>query len=210
VDLREIRPGLRYWTAPHPQWKGATDWPEEVGCVYYEAPGSLVLVDPLLPRREKQSFLAALDREVERLERPVSVLLTAPWHARDAASLAQRYGTVVWAHPVARERLRFRSASGPLPDGIETFIPAGVREGDVAFYIRPHRALVVAEFFMGIEDGLRVCPPPALEDRTAFHASLRSLLDLPIDHVLVSHGEPVIGEGERRIDEALRAFATPV
>jgi glyoxylase-like metal-dependent hydrolase (beta-lactamase superfamily II) len=210
VDLREIRPGLRYWTAPHPHWSGATDWPEAVGCVYYEASDSLVLVDPLLPRGEEQSFLAALDRELERLDRPVAVLLTAPWHARDAASVARRYGTVVWAHPDARERLRFRSASGPLPNGIETFIPAGVREGDVAFYIRPHRTLVVAEFLVGVEDGLRVCPSPALEDRAAFQASLRLLLDRPIDHVLVSHGKPVIGEGSQRIDEALRAFAASV
>jgi glyoxylase-like metal-dependent hydrolase (beta-lactamase superfamily II) len=208
--IREVRPGLVYWTAPHPQWKGATSWPEEVGCVYYEAADSLVLVDPLLPRGEESSFLAALDREVERLERPVAVLLTAPWHARDAASVAERYGTVVWAHPEARERLRFESQSGPLPNGLETFAPGGVREGDVAFYIRPHRALVVAEFLMGVEGGLQVLPSPALQDRGAFEASLRSLLDWSIEHVLVSHGEPVIGDGRQRIEDALRAFAASV
>lgn len=210
MDLREIRPGLRYWTAPHPQWNGATEWPEEVGCVYYEAFHSLVLVDPLLPRGQEDTFLAALDRDVKRLERPVAVLLTAPWHARDAESVAQRYDALIWAHPLAQQRLQFRSQSGPLPDGVETFAPAGVWEGEVAFYIRPHRSLVVAEFFIGIEGGLRVCPSPALEDRAAFQASLRSLLDWPIDHVLVSHGEPVIGQGGRRIDEALRGFAAPV
>jgi hypothetical protein len=210
VDLREIRPGLRYWTAPHPQWNAAADWPEEVGCVYYEASDSLVLVDPLLPRGEEEPFLAALDRDVERVGRPVAVLLTAPWHARDAQSIAQRYDSLVWADPAAQERLRFESQSGPLPDGIETFRPGGIREGEVAFYVRPHRALVVAEFFMGVAGGLRVLPSPALEDRAAFHASLSSLLDWPIDHVLVSHGEPVINEGGLRIDEALRAFVPPV
>lgn len=178
--------------------------------MYFEAADSLVLIDPLLPRGEETSFLTTLDREVERLERPVAVLLTAPWHARDAASVAERYGAVVWAHPEGRARLRFESQSGPLPDGMETFSPGGLREGEVAFYIRPHRALVVAEFFLGTDGGLQVLPSPALRDRVAFEASLQTLLDWPIDHVLVAHGPPVIGDGRRRIEDALRAFAASV
>ena len=207
MKLREIRPGLRYWTAPNPHWSGALEWPEDVACVYYEAADALALIDPLLPRGDEESFLIALDREVERLDRPVAVLLTAPWHTRTAASIADRYGTTVWAHPAAAARLPFEARSGPLPDGIETFSPEGVSEGEVAFYIRPHQALVVAEFFMGVGSGLRVCPSPALKDRAQFEASLHSLLAWPIDHVLVSHGDPVIGDGDRRIDDALRTFA---
>ena len=55
--------------------------------------------------------------------------------------------------------------------------------------------------------GLRVCPSPALQDRAAFEASLQTLLRWPIDHALVSHGEPVIGDGGRQINDDLRAFA---
>ncbi len=205
--MREVAPGLRYWTAPHPQWRGATEWPEEVGCVYFEAADAVALIDPLLPRGREASFLAALDRDVARLGRPVAVMLTAPWHRRDAASIAERYGTTVWAHPAAGARLPFETQAGSLPDGIETFIVGGVWEGDVAFYIRPGRALVVAELLMGIDGGLRVCPPPALQDRAAFEASLQTLLRWSIDHVLVSHGEPVIGNGGRQINDALQAFA---
>jgi hypothetical protein len=205
--MREIAPGLRYWKAPHPEWNGATEWPEDVGCVYYEAADALALIDPLLPRGREEAFLAALDRDVARLDRPVVVLLTAPWHKRDAASIAERYGTTVWAQPAAQARIPFETQAGPLPDGIETFSPGGVWEGDVAFYIGPQRALVVAEFFMGVDGALRVCPSPALQDRAAFETSLYTLIEWPIDHVLVSHGEPVIGNGRQRIREALRAFA---
>ena len=77
--MREVAPGLRYWTAPHPQWNGATGWPEDIGCVYYEAADALALIDPLLPRGEEERFLVALDRDVARLDRPVALLLTAPW-----------------------------------------------------------------------------------------------------------------------------------
>jgi hypothetical protein len=205
--MRDIGPGLRYWTAPHPEWKGATDWPESVGCVYYEAADALVLIDPLLPRGSESSFLGALDRDVARLDRPVAVLLTAPWHKRDATSIAERYGTTVWAHPAAQARLPFQTRAGPLPEGVETFSAGGVWEGEVAFYLRPHCAFVVAEFLMGINGGLRVCPSPAVQDRGEFKRSLQTLLSWPIDHVLVGHGEPVIGNGGRRIKEALRAFA---
>lgn len=206
MELREIRPGLRYWTAPHPEWKGAADWPEDVACVCYQAADVLALIDPLLPRGDEESFLAVLDREVEQLDQPVAVLLTAPWHQRDAGLLARRYDTVVWAHPDARLRLRFKTQSGTLPVGIETFSPGGVREGEVAFYIRSHRALVVADLLLGVEGGLRVCPSPALTDRAQFDASLDSLLDWPLDHVIVSHGDPVIGDGDRQLAGALRSF----
>jgi endonuclease/exonuclease/phosphatase (EEP) superfamily protein YafD len=59
---------------------------------------------------------------------------------------------------------------------------------------------------MGVDGALRVCPSPALQDRTAFETSLQRLLSWPIDHVFVSHGEPVIGDGGRRIRDALDAF----
>jgi glyoxylase-like metal-dependent hydrolase (beta-lactamase superfamily II) len=164
--------------------------------VYYEADDAVTLIDPLLPRGLEDDFLAALDRDVARLDRPVAVLLTAPWHKRDAASVAERYGTTVWAHPAAQARLTFATQAGTLPNGVETFSACGVAEGDVVFYLRPHRALVVAEVFMGIGGALRVCPSPALQDRAAFERSLQTLLSWPIDHVLVAHGEPMIGNIE--------------
>ncbi len=206
--MKEIAPGLRYWTAPHPDWRGATDWPEFVGCVYYEAADAVVLIDPLLPRGSEDAFLTALDRDVAHVDLPVAVLLTAPWHKRDAALIANRYGTTVWAHPAAKARLPFATHAGPLPDGVETFSAAGVVEGDVMFYLRPYRALVVAEVFLGVDPALRVCPSPALRDRAAFERSLHTLMSWPIDHVLVAHGEPVLGNGGRQIEEALRVFAT--
>ncbi len=188
MDTREVAPGLWYWTAPHPSWRPGADWPEHVNCVYYEAADAVVLIDPLLPRGAEEDFLEQLDRDVERVGLPVTILLTAPWHERDAPELAERYGT---------------SVGHSLPEGVELFVPGGQDEGQVAFFIRPHRALVVAEFLMGHEGGLRVCPSPALVDKQAFDTSLRELLELPIDRVLVAHGEPVLAEGRHRITEAV-------
>src|SRR5712691_6951531 len=193
MEITQIAPGLRYWTAPHPEWRGATDWPEDVGCVYYEASDAIALIDPLLPKGEEDEFWAMLDAAIERSGLLVAILQTAPWHQRSAPVVAARYGATVWALDSLEN----------LPAGVEVFVPAGSSEEQVAFFLRPHQALVVAEFFIGANCGLRVCPSPALTDRDAFYESLRALLDLPIDQVLVSHGEPVLHDGKRRIAEAL-------
>jgi glyoxylase-like metal-dependent hydrolase (beta-lactamase superfamily II) len=201
VTIRQIAPDLWYWTAPHPEWQDAYEWPKEVGCVCCRLPQAVVLIDPLLPRGEE----AALWQLVDGFARPVAVLLTAPWHQRDARMVAERYGTTVWTHEAARRRLAFTTRSDLLPDGVETFVPDGVDEGQVAFYLPAPRALVVAELFIGTGGGLRLCPSPATYDEAAFSSSLRKLLDLPIDRVLVAHGEPVLSEGRRRLAQALAA-----
>jgi glyoxylase-like metal-dependent hydrolase (beta-lactamase superfamily II) len=197
MDLREIETGLRHWTAPHPAWGGAQDWPEDVGCVLYEGPDAIVLIDPLIPAGESDEFWAFVDGAADRLRLPVAVLLTAPWHQRSSALVAARYSTRVWSY----------GSEAPLPDGVELFVPGGVSEGQVAFFLRAHRALVVAEIFMGFDGGLRVCPSPASTDLEVFGTSLHALLELPIKMVLVSHGEPVLHDGRRRIAEALGVHA---
>ena len=191
MDVRRLADGLWRWTAPHPN---AGNWPDfgppvppEVGCVYYEAPDAVVLIDPLLPVGEEQKFLAYLDRDVERHELPVSILLTAAWQERRAALLRERY-----------------QATDRVPAGIERYPVEGAPEEQFAYFIRPHRALVVAEVFVGDgAGGLALSPSPALDDRAALDRSLRAIGELPVELVLVSHGEPVLEDGRRAIELAL-------
>jgi hypothetical protein len=199
MKVEEIESGLYYWTAPHPAWQGATDWPEDVGCVCYQAPEQVVMIDPLVQKED----WATLDCWVK--ERPAAILLTAPWHLRSAPLVAQRSGSSIWAHESARSRISHRTHAGDLPRDVELFVPGGAAEGQVAFFLRTPRALVVAEFFLGIDGGLQVLASPTERDPSAFHNSLAALLDLSIEHVLVAHGHPVVGNGHERIAEALRA-----
>jgi hypothetical protein len=191
MDVRRIADGLWIWRARHPN---APNWPDcgppvppEVGCVYYEAPDAVALIDPLLPAGEEE-FLAHLDRDVERVGRPVVILLTAAWHRRSSEQLSERY----------EARL-----GGELPEGIEELAIEGAPERQVAYFIRPHRALVVAEIFAGNGGGLALVPSPALMDRSALDKSLQSLLELPVERVLVSHGEPVLEHGLDAMRSAL-------
>jgi hypothetical protein len=111
VDVRRLADGLWRWTAG------------EAGCVYYEAPDAVVLIDPLLPPGEEEKFLGYLDRDVERLGLPVSILVTEE--------------TEEYSAPFLRERYR---AGSLVPETVEVY-PVGAR---LAYFIRPHGALVVA------------------------------------------------------------------
>src|SRR5438445_602335 len=87
MDVQELRPGLWRWTAPHPEWEHAENWGPEVGSVYAELPEAVVVIDPLVPTEEDEQFWSALDRDIERLARPVHVLLTVHWHERSVAAV---------------------------------------------------------------------------------------------------------------------------
>jgi hypothetical protein len=192
VVTNRIAEGLWRWTAEHPRWE---HWPNherearEVGCVYYEAEDASVLIDPLVPAAEEEDFFRHLDADVERRGLPVVILLTADWHRRSTDELAERYGARV---------------GGVLPEGIEEVAIEGAGERQVAYFIRPHAALVVAEIFgVDIDGELYVGRSPALKRPDELEASLDRLMELPVERLLVSHGEPILQDAKPKMAEAL-------
>jgi hypothetical protein len=188
VKVSELAPGLWRWTALHPDWKPGEGWEQEVGCVYYEAADATVLIDPLVPS-QRERFFAALDQDVERRGLPVVVLLTCESHRRSAAELTERY-----------------QAGDAPPDGIEPFLVADLEE--TLWWLPEHRTLVVGDVLLGGADGIAVRTDSWLEglaSPAAVHAALRPLLDLPLERVLVSHGEPVLEHGRAALERALKA-----
>jgi len=192
VEALRLAEGLWRWTAEHPNWE---NWPDrerearEVGCVYYEADDATVLIDPLIPAGEEDNFFRHLDTDVERRGLPVVILLTAAWHRRSADELAARYGA---------------SIGDALPRGVEKIVIGGADELQVAYFIRPHHALITCEVFaVDVEGELRVCASPALKRPEELEQSLARLMELPVERLLVSHGEPVLEGTKTRMAEAL-------
>ncbi len=187
------------WSAPHPEWKSdaepgsSSDWEQMVGSVLYETPaGVVVLIDPLLPMVERELFLHWLDERVAG--RQVSILTTIRWHRRDREELAERYrenSTRVW-----------------------NYLPAGVeqrrlyRAGETLLWLPGVATLVSGDRLIGDgAGGVQVCPQSWLAEVPANRAEvaglLRELLVLPIERVLVSHGEPVLSDGHRALERAI-------
>jgi glyoxylase-like metal-dependent hydrolase (beta-lactamase superfamily II) len=199
VKVDELAPGLWRWTALHPDWTPEEDWEQEVGCVYYEAPDAVVLIDPLVPPEDADRFWRALDRDLERAGRAPDVLLTVFWHARSAQAILDRYaGARVWAHERGVELVRERTAvtdvfraGDTLPGGVVALDANPVKE--IVFWIAEHRTLVAGDVLLGREDGLA----------TPLAAVPRALLDLPVERVLPGHGAPVLSGGREALAAAL-------
>ena len=208
MDVQELRPGLWRWTGSHPEWNHAENWGPEVASVYAELEEAIVVVDPLVPEEDEERFWSALDRDIERAGRPVHVLLTVFWHGRSSQAIADRYGAEIWAHEKALqverrevEPTRTFTFDETLPGGV---IPRdAVRFDEAILWIPEHRALVFGDVVLG--SPLRMCPESWLGKSTHadLSAALRPLLDLPIELVLPSHGDPVLEDGHRAFSAIL-------
>ena len=201
--MDEIRPGLYRWTAEHPDWTpeegGPEGWEPEVASYAYTASDELVLFDPLVP---DDATWEELDRLVAEHGAP-AVLLTIFWHARSSNAVTERYpSTTVLIHERMEDRGRERVPAvrtfrdgDPLPAGIE---PTMVRRGETVYWIPEVRALVAGDALLGTQDGgVRLLPDSWLGDykREDLLASLQPVAELPVELVLLTHGEAVENGG---------------
>jgi hypothetical protein len=76
-------------------------------------------------------------------------------------------------------------------------------------YLPSHRALAFGDTVVGVDGQLRIWESPDRGKRPwyrdRFLPTLRPLLDLDVEHALVTHGPPVIGDGRRELQRALAA-----
>ena len=202
--MEELRSGLWTWTAPHPAWTpddgGPDGWEQDVRSYAYAADDVLVLFDPMSPP----------DEIVDVAEgRPVSILLTTNWHQRSSVDLAVGLGATVYApaekiEEVEAPALPYRLGD-MLPGGVEPQV--GGHPEEATLWIPAQRALVVGDVVLGGERGVRIqldlwlaegLTPAALRER------LRPLLELPVELLLPTHGDPVEG-GRAVLGRALTA-----
>ena len=182
---------LSWWTAPHPDWEPGEDWPEEVPVVRYETSDEVVLIDPLLPP----------DGSFDPHGKPVRVLLTQGAHYRGTAELVERYGASVWTPPNARWRkIPNPSTTDELPAGVEAIELDGEPQ-QVVFLIREHATLVTGDVLSGTGGRLHVFVDEADPERLL--PALAALADLPIERVIIPHGDPILTDASARIRSAV-------
>ena len=191
--MEEIRPGLKRWAGPHPDFDPAEGDLDasytDVASALFHADDALVLFDPLVP----DGLWPELDAEVKESGKPVVVLTTIFFHERDRDDVARRYGGRLDGD-VAGVRV-FSAERG------------NERGTEMAYWLERPRAVVFGDAVLGDQNGgLMITPwarnPEGLE-RT--RKALLALLDLPIDVVLTAHGEPVRSDGHAALSRALGA-----
>lgn len=195
--MQELRTGLWWWEAVHPEWSDADaateDWGPEVSSYAIDDGQRLILIDPTEPPGAVADLAAG---------RETSIVLTCPWHARDAARLVSRLGASVHAPPQdgpddPLEAQRF-AAGDRLPFGIVAY--PGLEPNDLVLWIESHRALTAGDTLIDRGNGLEFPADWANKGVPAERIleTLRPLLELPVDLVLPTHGPPAEREAFER------------
>jgi glyoxylase-like metal-dependent hydrolase (beta-lactamase superfamily II) len=191
--VRELQRGLWWWEAVHPEWTAeddaaGRDWGPEVSSYAIDDGTRLLLIDPTTP--PEPVVEAAVEREV-------IIVLTNPWHERDAPSLAERFGAQVYAPPPddggrgIRMPAQLFSAGDRLPFGVDVF-PGREPPYDVLLWVESHGAVAIGDTLIDRGDGIELLDSwlPDEVTRVQVVDGLRPLLALPIEHVLPTHGPP--------------------
>ena len=209
--MRELRPGLWHWQARHPEWQEGEPWDPNVSSYAIVDEDRLLLFDPL-----------GVPGEIEALagERETAIVLTAPWHERDAETLVERLGApvftplpdsaqylmdtygitaeqagdgspdVVWLLREQKGEARPYTPGDRLPFGADVL--KGHKPNDTVLWLESHRAVIsgdtLVDFGQGLEINERWLPPGVTREEIA--EGLRPLLELPVEHVLATHGGP--------------------
>jgi glyoxylase-like metal-dependent hydrolase (beta-lactamase superfamily II) len=207
--VKQLAEGLWRWTARHPEWH-PEGFGDRVSSYAVHADDVTLLIDPLV--EDEETFIALDDLAGPR----VAILITIPYHARSAESLAERYNATVYGHEAVAKRLsstaRFSAIDedSSLPGEAQAFAIGRPRRYEMPLWLPSHRALVFGDAVVEADGELRVWVQSDEDSRRRhsvekLNPTLRPLVDLDPEAVLVTHGEPVLSGGAAALDAALVA-----
>jgi glyoxylase-like metal-dependent hydrolase (beta-lactamase superfamily II) len=202
--VREVQTGLWWWEAVHPEWTpehaATADWGPEVSSYAIDDGERLLLIDPTTPPNRVDELAAG---------RETAIVLTCPWHARDARSLVERLGAPLYVPPPDEGDPspldgHVFSAGDRLPIGVEAF--PGMEPNDLVLWIESRRVVVAGDTLVDRGDGLEFPADWATKGAIAARGvppeqileALRPLLQLPVELVLPTHGAPTDRPGLER------------
>lgn len=214
---KQLAKGLWRWTERHPEWHPG-EFGSEVACFAVQAGADTLLIDPLLP----EDAAPVLDLVDDILQDQLTVLVTIPYHVRSAEPIWRRYRkqaeTTIRGHAAAAKRLDDRSGfreidtAAELPGGVTAHHIGKPRRQETPLHVPSHGALVFGDAVAEVDGRLRVWSDRKVDDdkvqrfyRERFNPSLKPLLDLDFERVLVTHGQPVMKDGQRALRSALRS-----
>jgi hypothetical protein len=189
-----LPPEIRHWSGRHPNLGMAVS--------SYALVAEGVLLNPLVP--DDPSVLDGVDLR--------AIVLTNRHHVRGSASLGG--GTLpvhvpqagMWDLGDVDLDLRPYVDGDGLPGGLRAFEVGVLSPDEFAVHAPEHRALAVADGVMRDGDGpLATFPDHLLGDdpdavrRGLGQAFTRACDELDFDHLLLPHGDPVVGDGRERL-----------
>jgi hypothetical protein len=190
TEILDIAPGLWVLRTPHSDWSPEADWGRLVTSTCVEMEGEVALLDPLAPTEDSPAW--------ERLDSrpPTYVVVLKPDHVRDVDLFVRRYSipafgpALFWRDDIPKTELEPIEPGTQLP-GRAVALYDGRGRNETPLWIPERKTIVFADALTERGGDLRVWGTPWHEERVV--PALRAMLDLPFEHVIVSHGEPVHG-----------------
>ncbi|WP_458206694.1 hypothetical protein [Haladaptatus sp. NG-SE-30] len=154
-----------------------------------ESQGEVALLDPIAPPDDTTTFWDRLDAHP-----PTLLAVLKPDHVRDVDLFKRRYDVrafgpeLFWRDNIPETDLEPVYPNSELPGGLLAQYDGRWRK-ETPLWVPERRTLVVADALTERDGELRVWWTPWHDERAL--PALRSLLDLPFQYVIISHGEPV-------------------
>lgn len=189
VEVRDVAPGLWIWRATHPRWRAGQGWEPVVASTCVESGGETLVLDPLAPPAGADQVWKRLDAKP-----PKAIVVLKPDHVRDVDLFVRRYGARAFGpdrfdrYDIPETELQPVYPGSRLPGGLVALYD-GRGRNETPMWLPEQRALVFADAMTAPDGELRIWSTPWHQDRAV--PALRALLELPFEHVIVSHGEPV-------------------
>ena len=147
------------------------------------------MLDPMAPPAEASEIWERLDASP-----PTLAVILKPDHVRDVDLFVRRYGArafgpyLFWRTNIPETDLEPIEPGSILPGGLQALYD-GRGRNETPLWLPEQRALVFADALTERAGKLLVWGTPWHEARVL--PALRALLDLPFEHVIISHGEPL-------------------
>ncbi len=169
-------------------------------------PGGNICVDPVEPTADD------LDAIVQ--EGVTRIILTNRNHSRASNRVRARTGaeTVIHAEDAGHAGSQDTEIDGELTIGsrigpLEVVGAAGKSPGEVALFCRDRGILVVGDAIIGNPPGrCGLLPERVMDDPARLRSSVRKLLDLDFDILLLGDGTPILRNAKARLKELVETF----
>lgn len=198
--MREIQPGIFTWgllSEPHGY--------DFNGILVIHAEGNSC-IDPVEPN---ESVLEQL------VSKGVSqILITNRNHTRSANQVREATGAEILIHPEDAGHARDQGTAidaelkvGARAGAFSVVGVPGKSPGEIAFHDPARRLLIVGDAVIGNPPGqLSLLPERVMDDPAHLRASVRSLLELDFEVLLVGDGVPILEGGRERLRELVASF----
>ena len=169
-------------------------------------PGGNICVDPVEPTEDDLNAIVH--------EGVMSIILTNRNHSRASNRVRARTGAQTLIHAEDADHAGSQDTEldgeliiGSLIGPLEVVSAAGKSPGEVALFWRDRGILIVGDAIIGSPRGqCGLLPERVMDDPALLRSSVRKLLDIDFDILLVGDGECILKNAKNRLKELVETF----